>query len=55
MKIESVKGYSVPYSSDPSSASHLSAVPGNISEETLSPHQRIPRFTTGLLTHRTHE
>ena len=47
MRSESVIGHSVPYSSDPTSVGYLSAVPENISEESLMPHQRIPRFTTG--------
>jgi predicted dehydrogenase len=46
VRSESVIGHSVPYSSDPTSVGYLSAVPENISEESLMPHQRIPRFTT---------
>lgn len=48
VRSDSVTGCCVPYSSDPTSAGYLSAVPGNISEESLAPRQRIPRFTTGM-------
>ena len=44
---ESLQGICVPYSGEPGSAGYLTAVPGNISEASLLPSQRIPRFTTG--------
>jgi predicted dehydrogenase len=43
---ETVRGLCVPYSSNPLSPGHLSAVPANVSEDSLEPSQRIPRFTT---------
>jgi predicted dehydrogenase len=43
---ESLQGLCVPYSGEPGSAGYLTAVPGNISEASLLPSQRIPRFTT---------
>ena len=48
VRSDSVTGCCVPYSSDPTSVGYLSAVPENISEESLLAHQRIPRFTTGI-------